>query len=216
MNGLMMKRNERSEPVTETLLARNRDWAERMRREDPDYFRRHSAPQHPAYFWIGCCDSRVPANVVAGLAPGEIFVHRNIANIVHASDLNLLSALEYAVDALKIRKIVLCGHDSCGGVRAASEDAPHGLCDHWLEPIRRLAHRETEELATIPREDRRLDRLAELNVMDGVRRLAETPILRRAWDRGDPVEVHGMMYGLQDGRLRALGVSLDGRNVAEV
>ena len=146
----------------------------------------------------------MPANVVAGLDPGEVFVHRNVANVVHSSDMNLLSALEFAVDALSIREIIVCGHYGCGGVRAATEDLPHGLADHWLEPIRRLARSYAVDLTRCTSEEDRRDKLAELNVVEGVRRVSETPILQRAWARGEPVKVHGLIYGLKDGLLRNL------------
>lgn len=192
-----------SRAVLSDLMKRNVAWSEARAASEPGYFPRLAAQQAPEFLWIGCSDSRVPANVVAGLDPGEVFVHRNVANVVHSSDMNLLSALEFAVDALGVREIIVCGHYGCGGVRAACEDEmPHGLADHWLEPIRRLAHTHEGELASV-REP--LDRLAELNVLEGVARVAETPILRRAWARGAGVRIHGLIYGLVDGRLRDLG-----------
>lgn len=190
--------------MLDDLLIRNRDWSARRTLEDPGYFARLATHQAPEFFWIGCSDSRVPANVVAGLDPGEIFVHRNVANVVHSSDMNLLSALEYAVDALSIREIIVCGHYGCGGVRAATEDLPHGLADHWLEPIRRLARAYAMDLAQSLSEEDRRDKLAELNVIEGVKRVSETPILQRAWKRGAPLSVHGLIYGLKDGLLRNL------------
>lgn len=191
------------------LLARNRDWSAKRHAEEPAYFTRLAAQQAPEYFWIGCSDSRVPANVVAGLDPGEVFVHRNVANIVHSSDMNLLSALEFAVEALKVREIIVCGHYGCGGVTAAtSENLQHGLADHWLEPIRRLARSFAVDLAQEPDMEARRDRLAELNVVEGVRRVCETPILNRAWHSGADVRVHGLIYGLKDGRLRDLDCSV--------
>jgi carbonic anhydrase len=190
------------------LLGRNIRWSEARHAEDPGFFARLVAQQAPEFFWIGCSDSRVPANVVAGLDPGEVFVHRNIANVVHSSDMNLLSALEFAVESLKVREIIVCGHYGCGGVKAATEALPHGLADHWLEPIRRLTREHGAELAGKDGPEARRDRLAELNVIDGVRRVAETPILRKAWDAGTDVRVHGLIYGLKDGRLRDLGCSI--------
>ncbi|MCC7168034.1 MAG: carbonic anhydrase [Rhodospirillales bacterium] len=133
-----------------------------------------------------------------------MFVHRNVANVVHSSDMNILSALEFAVEALKVREVIVCGHYGCGGVRATTENMPHGLADHWLEPIRRLARAYAVDLARAPNEEARRDRLAKLNVIDGVRRIAETPILRKAWERKADVRVHGLIYGLKDGRLRNL------------
>ncbi|RMA41065.1 carbonic anhydrase [Rhodophyticola porphyridii] len=190
------------------LMARNRRWSDDRNAREPGYFRRLASQQRPEFFWIGCSDSRVPANVVAGLDPGEVFVHRNVANVVHSTDMNLLSALEFAVDALHIREIILCGHYGCGGVRAATEDLPHGLADHWLEPIRRLARAYTIDLSQIGTIEGRRDKLAELNVIEGVRRVAETPILQRAWQRGDDISIHGLVYGLKDGLLRDLDCTI--------
>jgi carbonic anhydrase len=186
------------------LLSRNVAWSLARDAEEPGYFARLAAQQAPEFFWIGCSDSRVPANVVAGLDPGEVFVHRNVANVVHSSDMNLLSTLEFAVEALKVREIIVCGHYGCGGVKAATEEMAHGLADHWLEPIRRLARAYAVDLAMAPSAEARRDRLAELNVVESVRRVAETPILQRAWARRANVRVHGLIYGLKDGRLRDL------------
>ena len=191
------------------LLERNRIWSAGRDAEDPGYFAGLALQQSPEFFWIGCSDSRVPANVVAGLDPGEVFEHRNVANVVHSSDMNLLSALEFAVDALHISEIIVCGHYGCGGVKAATEDFPHGLADHWLEPIRRLARQYTIELARAPNGESRRDRLAELNVIEGVMRVAETPIMQRAWARGDHIAVHGLIYGLKDGLLRDLDCTIE-------
>ena len=193
--------------MLESLLARNIEWSAARHDADPGYFARLAALQAPEFFWIGCSDSRVPANVVAGLDPGEVFVHRNVANVVHSADLNLLSALEFAVEALKVREIIVCGHYGCGGVKAATEDLPHGLSDHWLEPIRRLARSYAVDLAACGGDEDRRDKLAELNVVEGVRRVSETPILQKAWARGADVRVHGLIYGLKDGRLRNLDCS---------
>ena len=190
------------------LLARNLKWSDRRQSEEPDYFTRLAALQAPEFFWIGCSDSRVPANVVAGLDPGEVFVHRNVANIVHSSDMNLLSAMEFAVESLNVREIIICGHYGCGGVKAATEDLPQSLVDHWLEPIRRLARSYAVDLARQPDIEARRDRLAELNVVEGVRRTCETPILQRAWQRGANRRVHGLICGLKDGRLRDLDCSI--------
>ncbi len=143
--------------------------------------------------------------------PGEIFVHRNVANVIHSSDMNLLSALEFAVEALKTRKIIVCGHYGCGGVRAACEDMPHGLADHWLEPIRRLAKTKDRAPTADETPSARLDRLAESNVLEGVRRISETPIIRNTWKRNPELAVHGLIYGLEDGLLRNLDCTLNGR-----
>ena len=145
---------------------------------------------------------------MAGLDPGEVFVHRNVANIIHSSDMNMLSALEFAVEALKVREIIVCGHYGCGGVKAATEDLPHGLADHWLEPIRRLSRAYAVDLSRQPDLEAQRDRLAEFNVVEGVRRVCETPILQRAWTRGAKIRVHGLIYGLKDGLLRDLDCSV--------
>jgi carbonic anhydrase len=193
--------------MVDKLLAHNRAWAEGIRASDPDYFPRLAQRQAPEYFWLGCADSRVPTNVVVGLEPGEIFVHRSVANVVHATDMSLLAALEYAVDVLAIDKIIVCGHYGCGGIKAATEDELHGLADHWLEPVRRLARTHADELDRIGDIDARRDRLAELNVVSAVHRLTDTPILRRAWQRGRDVWIHGLIYRLHDGLLEELHCS---------
>jgi len=186
------------------LLDRNAQWADQRDTDDPGYFARLAGQQTPEFFWIGCSDSRVPANVVAGLDPGEVFVHRNVANVIHSSDMNMLAALEFAVEALNVREIIVCGHYGCGGVKAATEDMPHGLADHWLEPIRRLARAYAVDLAQQQDVEGRRDKLAELNVIEGVRRVAETPIIQRAWHGAGQIRIHGLIYGLKDGRLRDL------------
>ena len=190
------------------LLDRNIAWSKQHAKDDPDYFSRLAGQQAPEFFWIGCSDSRVPANVVAGLDPGEVFVHRNVANVIHSSDMNMLSALEFAVDALGIKEIIVCGHYGCGGVKAATEDLPHGLADHWLEPIRRLARAYAVDLAQEENTEARRDKLAELNVIEGVRRVSETPIMQRAWSRKLNLRVHGLIYRLKDGRFRDLGCTI--------
>lgn len=194
--------------MPEELIRRNREWAEGVRSQSPAYFSRLAKLQKPDYFWIGCADARVPANVIAGLEPGEVFVHRNVANVVHSADLNLLSALQFAIEGLGIRKIIVCGHYGCGGVHAACEDRSHGLVDHWIEPIRSLNHIHAGELDALDDEARR-DRLAELNVVQSVARVAETPILRTAWADNRAVEIHGMIYALADGRLHKLDCSIE-------
>ena len=190
--------------MLKTLLDRNVQWSKQRIDDEPGYFARLATRQTPEYFWIGCSDSRVPANVVAGLDPGEVFVHRNVANVVHSTDMNLLSSLEFAVDALNIREVIVCGHYGCGGVKAATDGLPHGLADHWLEPIRRLARSYAVDLSTLANAELGQDRLAELNVIEGVRRIAETPIIQRSWKAGAGVRIHGLIYGLKDGLLRDL------------
>ncbi|PVH28580.1 carbonic anhydrase [Pararhodobacter oceanensis] len=197
------------------LLQRNQAWSAKRKSDEPDYFSRLSALQDPEFFWIGCSDSRVPANVVAGLDPGEVFVHRNVANLIHSADMNMLSALEFAVHALDVREIIVCGHCGCGGVKAATEEMSQTLADHWLEPIRRLARINAAELAQAADPEARRDRLAELNVIEGVRRVAETPILQRAWQDGNRVKIHGLIYGLKDGLLRDLGCTIGPSHISE-
>lgn len=197
------------------LLDRNALWSKSKRAKEPGYFTRLASRQSPEFFWIGCSDSRVPANVVAGLDPGEVFVHRNVANVIHSSDMNMLSALEFAVEALKIREIIVCGHYGCGGVKAATEDLPHGLADHWLEPIRRLARQYAIDLSQMPCVETKCDKLAELNVLESVRRVCETPILQRAWAGGAEISVHGLIYGLKDGLLRNLDCTVARGHTAE-
>ena len=197
----------------EKIFEGNVAWSERIKQTEPDFFARLAQQQAPRYFWIGCSDSRVPANQVAGLDPGEVFVHRNVANVIHSSDLNMLSALEFAIEALGVRDVIVCGHYGCGGVRAAMQyDLSHSLAHHWIEPIRRIAALKADELEQIADADARADRLAELNVLQGVRRVAETPILRRNWAQGRDVSIHGLIYGLKDGRLADLNCTLTAAN----
>ncbi len=190
--------------MLQDLLDHNVRWSAERRRSDPDYFRRLAALQRPEYLWIGCSDSRVPANVITGLEPGEVFVHRNVANLVHRSDLNLLSVVEFAVQALEVRHIIVCGHYGCGGVRAAMETHRHGIIDHWLQPVRDIAEEAQDQLAGFDGIEARNDRLCELSVRAQVQNLARTPILRSAWASGMPVRIHGWIYGLSDGLLRDL------------
>jgi carbonic anhydrase len=190
--------------VLADLLHNNRNWSEIRRREDPEFFSRLAALQRPEYLWIGCSDSRVPANVITGLKPGEVFVHRNVANLVHRSDLNLLSVVEFAVELLEVQHIIVCGHYGCGGIRAAMEPHRHGIVDHWLQPVRDIAEDSAAQISEVRSIDDRNDRLSELSVRAQVNNLARTPILRSAWSRGSMVEVHGWIYGLSDGLLRDL------------
>jgi len=194
--------------MPEKLIRRNRVWSERIRSESPEYFPELAQVQRPEYLWIGCADARVPANVITGMQPGEVFVHRNVANIVHPTDLNLLSVLQFGIEGLGIRKIIVCGHYGCGGVQAATEDDPHGLVDHWIAPISQLHREHADELGALEDGHSRLNRLAELNVAQSVKRLADTPIVRAAWTRGDRVELHGMIYALSDGLLHQLDCSV--------
>ncbi len=190
-----------------TLFANNRGWAEQQLKTDPDYFNRLAAVQTPGYLWIGCADSRVPANQITGLLPGEVFVHRNVANAVVHTDLNCLSVIQFAVDVLKVKHIVVCGHYGCGGVRAALTGQRLGLIDNWLRHIVDVRERHAATLADLENEQARWDRLCELNVLEQARHVCETTIVRDAWNRDQPLIVHGWIYGLKDGLLRDLGFS---------
>src|SRR5690242_10204055 len=191
------------------LFDNNRAWASRVTRQDPDFFLRLSAQQAPRYLWIGCADSRVPANEIVGLAPGEMFVHRNIANVVVHADLNCLSVLQFAVDVLKVQHVIVCGHYGCGGVRAAYERSTLGLSDNWLRHVQDVRDRHEAQLARLETDEARLVRLCELNVIDQVRNVCQTTIVRDAWTRQQAITVHGWVYGLEDGLLRDLGCSVD-------
>ncbi len=186
------------------LLQHNMRWATQKRQADPNYFERLAALQQPEYLWIGCSDSRVPANVITGLEPGEVFVHRNVANLVHRGDLNILSVLEFAVETLQVKHIIVCGHYNCGGVRAAMDGHQHGLIDHWLQPVRDTADEHRDALEKIIDGDRRLNRLCELSIKAQVDGLARTPIVQSAWKRGRSLNIHGWVYGLSDGLIRDL------------
>ena len=189
------------------LLQRNRDWAERGQAEDPGFFERLSRQQAPEYLWIGCSDSRVPANQILGLAPGEVFVHRNIANVMSHGDLNCLSVIQFAVDVLKIRHVIVCGHYGCSGIRASLMKERHGVVDNWLRHIQDVEHAYEAELGGIADEEKRLDRLCELNVVEQVSNVCRTTIVEDAWARGQALTVHGWIYGIQDGQLRNLKVT---------
>jgi len=191
------------------LFANNRAWVNQRVEADPEFFTRLARQQSPKYLWIGCADSRVPANEILGLDPGEVFVHRNIANLVVHSDLNCLSVLQYAVEALKVEHIMVVGHYGCGGVQAVAEHRSVGLADNWLRHIEDIAQKHEARLA-VNDDEVRGRRLVELNVVEQVANVCRTTILRRAWYRGHRVEVHGLVYGLADGLLRRVGVSGSG------
>ncbi|CAA7615997.1 carbonate dehydratase [Magnetospirillum sp. SS-4] len=192
-------------PGVEQLLAANRAWAEETERTKPGFFAHLAEQQNPPYLWIGCADSRVPANQIIGVEPGEVFVHRNVANLVQHADINCLSVLQYAVDVLGVEHIIICGHYGCGGVRAALRDTRLGVTEHWIRPVRDICECHRHELDAIPDEAGRIDRLCELNVMQQVRNLCRTPIVQDAWRRGQKLAVHSWIYGLQDGLIRPLG-----------
>jgi carbonic anhydrase len=196
------------------LFEKNRNWAQRIREQDPDFFSKLSQQQSPQYLWIGCSDSRVPANQIVGLLPGELFVHRNIANIVVHTDLNCLSVMQFAVDILKVRHIIVCGHYGCNGVRAALHSARIGLSDNWLRHVQDVRQQHREQLLAAGSEAAAADRLCELNVIEQVGNVCQTTIARDAWDRGQALAVHGWIYGLEDGRLRDLKTTIT--NFAEI
>jgi carbonic anhydrase len=189
------------------LFDNNRAWAAEQVARDPGFFADLAERQSPAYVWIGCSDSRVPANQIVGLAPGEVFVHRNVANLVVHTDLNCLSVLHYAVDVLGVRHVIVCGHYGCGGVRAAFDGSRHGLIDNWLRHVADVAEKHAGELDAITDDERRFDRLCELNVVEQVANVSQTTVVEDAWGRGQDLTVHGLVYGLEDGLLRDLGVS---------
>jgi carbonic anhydrase len=191
------------------LLDQNRAWAENIKASDPDFFQNLAKQQSPRFLWIGCADSRVPSTQLAGMKPGEMFVHRNVANLVVHTDFNCLSVMQYAVDVLKVEHIIVCGHDGCGGVKAAMSNLQFGLIDNWLRHVQDVYHEYEVQLAKISDENERLDRLCELNVIEQVRNVSRTTIVQSAWQRGQELVVHGWIYGLQDGLLRDLGVSID-------
>jgi carbonic anhydrase len=191
-------------PKDESLFARNRQWAERIKSANPDFFLKLSRQQTPRLLWIGCADSRVPANQIIDLPPGEVFVHRNIANVVVASDLNCLSVIQFAVEVLEIRHIVVCGHYGCGGVKAALSDDDHGLIDNWLRHIRNVKRLHAHAFAHLHDEEAAVDRLCELNVIEQVNNVCGTTIVRDAWRRGVPLRVDGWVYSIKDGILKDL------------
>jgi len=186
------------------LLANNKAWAEGITEQDPDFFDRLSQQQSPEYLWIGCADSRVPANQIVGLQPGDVFVHRNVANMVVHSDMNCLSVIEYAVAILKVRHIIVCGHYGCGGVKAALENHALGLIDNWLRHLRDIRQKHDQTLGHIHDFERRLDLLCELNVVEQVQNVCSTTIVQQAWRNGQDLSVHGWIYRLQDGLLQAV------------
>ena len=189
------------------LFANNRDWAARMVQEDPGVFERLRGQQTPQFLWIGCSDSRVPANQIIGLMPGEVFVHRNVSNIVSHSDLNCLSVLQFAVDVLQVGHVIVCGHYGCAGVTAAHDDRQLGVVDNWLEHVKDVRRAHAADLDTCATRGARLDRLCELNVMAQVKNVCHTTVVQAAWRRRQPVQVHGFIYSLDDGLLRDLEVS---------
>ena len=192
------------------LFRNNRAWAERIARTDAAFFEKLARQQSPRYLWIGCSDSRVPANEIVGLPPGELFVHRNVANVVVHTDLNCLSVIQFAVDVLRIGHIIVCGHYGCSGVRAAVMKERHGLVDNWLRHVQDVRQQHAAALDSVEDPEQRIDRLCELNVAEQVSNVCRTSIVEDAWARGQALTVHGWIYGIQDGLLRDLKVTTEG------
>ena len=191
------------------LLEQNRAWAESITASDPEFFPTLAKQQTPRFLWIGCSDSRVPATQLVGMVPGEMFVHRNVANVVDHTDFNCLSVMQYAVDVLKVEHIIVCGHHGCGGVKAAMDNLQLGLIDNWLRHVQDVLHEHEELLSRVKDENMRLDRLCELNIIEQVLNVGRTTIVQSAWQRGQELVIHGWIYGLEDGLLRDLGISID-------
>jgi carbonic anhydrase len=192
------------------LFDSNRAWSEGLRAQDPRFFERLCSQQAPEFFWIGCSDSRVPANQLLGLMPGELFVHRNVANVVVHADLNCLAATQFAVDVLKVKHIIVCGHYGCGGVAAALAGAKIGLADNWLRHVQDVRNRHEQQLAALPGDAARADRLCELNVLEQAVNVCRTTIVQDAWARGQELSVHAWIYRIADGLLHDLGISVLG------
>ena len=196
-------------PDLDHLLEKNAAWSDNIKQRDPDFFTRLSQQQAPEYLWIGCSDSRVPANQIVGLDPGELFVHRNVANVVVHTDLNCLSVMQFAVEALRVKHIIVCGHYDCGGVKAALRDKELGLIENWLRHIQDVRNKHESRLAAIEDSKEKCDRLCELNVIDQVVNACRTTIVRDAWRRGQELSVHSLIYSISDGRLSDLGVCIN-------
>lgn len=192
--------------VLKHLFENNARWAEKIKEQDPDFFKRLAVRQNPEYLWIGCSDSRVPANEITGLPPGRLFVHRNIANVVIHTDLNCLSVIQYAVEVMKIRHIIVCGHYGCGGIKAAMENKEHGLIDNWLRHIKDVYRYHKEKIDVLETEKDKFNLLCELNVLEQVANICHTTIVRNAWKSGQELAVHGWIYGIENGLLKDLGL----------
>ena len=190
------------------LFENNRKWASQISQTNPSFFSKLAQQQNPEFLWIGCSDSRVPANEIIGLLPGELFVHRNVANLVIHTDMNCLSVLQYAVEILKIKHVIVCGHYGCGGVKAALESEPHGLIDNWLRHIRDIHQRRGSDLLQFSTEEERINRLCELNVIEQVKNVGNTTIIQEAWQRNQKVTIHGWIYAISDGLLKDLNACI--------
>ncbi|WP_166261033.1 carbonate dehydratase [Marinobacter salicampi] len=194
--------------VLENLLDRNKAWAKGIKEQDPDFFKRLASQQSPEYLWIGCADSRVPANQIVDLMPGELFVHRNVANVVVHTDFNCLSVLQFAVDVLKVKHIMVVGHYGCGGVRAALSNDGFGLISNWLRHVQDVRDKHADVLAALESDNDRLDRLCELNVVEQVGHVCQNSIVQQAWANGHVLSVHGWVYDVADGLLRDMGLCI--------
>lgn len=203
-----------SQQEIQHLFDNNQEWINQVNKADPHFFESLVHQQKPEYLWIGCSDSRVPANELVKMAPGTIFVHRNIANLVNSSDMNVLSVIQYAVEVLKVKHIIVNGHYGCGGVAASLDDNNPDLIDHWIRPIRKYYQRAQAELADLSRQEQ-VDRLCEINVVEQVRNICHVPAVRKAWEKGRKLAVHGFIYDIKDGRLHNLNVSVDNAAAAE-
>lgn len=194
--------------VLRDLFDNNKKWATAIKESDPDFFTKLSQQQNPQYLWIGCSDSRVPANEIVNLLPGEIFVHRNIANLVIHTDLNSLSVIQYAVDVLQVKHIIVCGHYACGGIKAAMDNQEHGLIDNWLRHIKDIYRLHHKEVDALPSQKEREDRMCELNVIEQVENICHTTIVQNVWKTGRDLSVHGWIYSIEDGQLHDLAVCI--------
>ena len=201
--------------VLPEIFKNNRAWAESIKKANPQFFATLAKQQTPKYLWFGCSDSRVPANQLMGLLPGEVFVHRNIANRVHHTDLNALSVLQFAVDYLKVEHIIVCGHYLCGGVKASLDQNQYGLMDNWLRSIKDLYTENKATIDKIPNADQRVDKMCEINVLNSLQNICHTTIVQSAWRRNQPLSVHGWIYDIRDGLLRDLGACITSHDQVE-
>ncbi len=196
--------------VLKNLFENNKKWAEKVRKSDPEFFLNLSRQQKPEYLWVGCSDSRVPANEIIGMLPGEVFVHRNIANLVIHTDLNCLSVIQYSVEVLKVKHIIVCGHYGCGGVQAAMDNRSHGLIDNWIRNIKDLYRFHQTQIDSLQNEKEKINLLCELNVVEQVANICHTAIVQNAWSSGQELSVHGWIYSIEDGILKDLNVCTTG------